>query len=118
MNWMCNYTFVCIGIYKVILILLSSITILRYIYDFNLEAGERPPGAPDAVCVSYTHDRDFGHFKEYPKGKEQYRGRGWCPRRGREYPGEHVDMLLACFEPGFQPDCARLRALRGSKNLA
>lgn len=51
------------------------------------------PGAPDAVCVSYTHDRDFGHFKEYPKGKEHFRGRGWCPRRNLEYPGEPATCL-------------------------
>ena len=62
-------------------------------------------GPPDPVCVSYTHDRDFGNFKEfhdasmlrhvlcmwacedYPKGKENFRGRGWCPRRSFEYPG-------------------------------
>jgi len=49
-------------------------------------------GPPDAVCVSYTHDRDFGNFKEYPAGKEHFRGRGWCPRRKLEYEG-------------FAPDC-------------
>eukprot|EP00930_Biecheleria_cincta_P030496 TRINITY_DN21120_c0_g1_i1.p1 TRINITY_DN21120_c0_g1~~TRINITY_DN21120_c0_g1_i1.p1 ORF type:complete len:536 (-),score=110.86 TRINITY_DN21120_c0_g1_i1:143-1750(-) len=49
-------------------------------------------GPPDPVCVSYTHDRDFGNFKDYPKGKEHFRGRGWCPRPLYEYPG-------------FKPDC-------------
>ncbi|CAK9047147.1 2-oxoglutarate and iron-dependent oxygenase domain-containing protein CP2 (Protein CUPULIFORMIS 2), partial [Durusdinium trenchii] len=61
------------------------------------EESESPPydaetGPPDPVCVSYTHDRDFGNFKAYPKGKEHFRGRGWCPRRSFEYPG-------------FEPDC-------------
>jgi len=42
-------------------------------------------GPPDEVCVSYTHDRDFGIFKEYPKGKEQFKGRGWCPPKPYEY---------------------------------
>lgn len=42
-------------------------------------------GAPDQVCVSYTHDRDYGSFKEYPKGKENFRGRGWCPPKSYEY---------------------------------
>ena len=61
------------------------------------EESESPPynaetGPPDPVCVSYTHDRDFGNFKDYPKGKENFRGRGWCPRRSFEYPG-------------FKPDC-------------
>uniref|UniRef100_A0A7S3HD96 Fe2OG dioxygenase domain-containing protein n=1 Tax=Spumella elongata TaxID=89044 RepID=A0A7S3HD96_9STRA len=49
-------------------------------------------GPPDSVCVSYTHDRDYGHFKDYPKGKEHFRGRGWCPRRSFEYAE-------------FKPDC-------------
>lgn len=61
------------------------------------DESESPPynaetGPPDPVCVSYTHDRDFGNFKDYPKGKENFRGRGWCPRRSFEYPG-------------FKPDC-------------
>mmetsp|Transcript_714 Transcript_714/g.1494 ORF Transcript_714/g.1494 Transcript_714/m.1494 type:complete len:511 (+) Transcript_714:83-1615(+) len=42
-------------------------------------------GPPDAVCVSYTHDRDYGNFKEYPKGKEKFRGRGWCPPKQFQY---------------------------------
>jgi ubiquitin-protein ligase len=42
-------------------------------------------GPPDEVCVSYTHDRDYGNFKEYPTGKEDFRGRGWCPPRQFEY---------------------------------
>eukprot|EP00435_Cladocopium_sp_Y103_P039422 s1688_g10.t1 len=42
--------------------------------------------APDLVCLSYTHDRDFGTFKDYPKGKELFRGRGWCPPSQAEYP--------------------------------
>lgn len=25
--------------------------------------------------------------EDYPKGKENFRGRGWCPRRSFEYPG-------------------------------
>lgn len=42
-------------------------------------------GPPDQVCVSYTHDRDYGIFKEYPKGKERFKGRGWCPPKQHEY---------------------------------
>lgn len=49
-------------------------------------------GPPDAVCVSYTHDRDYGLYKEYPSGKEHFKGRGWCPRPSFEYSG-------------FKPDC-------------
>jgi len=49
-------------------------------------------GPPDEVCVSYTHDRDYGNFKEYPTGKEKSKGRGWCPRRGFEYEGFKPDV--------------------------
>lgn len=34
---------------------------------------------PDPRCLSYTHDRDFGEFLDYPPGKENFRGGGWCP---------------------------------------
>lgn len=53
-------------------------------------------GPPDEVCVSYTHDRDYGQYKEYPAGKEHFRGRGWCPPKRMEYAG-------------FQPDCDKER---------
>lgn len=57
---------------------------------------EKPPyhkesGPPDAVCVSYTHDRDYGNFKAYPPGKENHKGRGWCPRPTFEYDGFKAD---------------------------
>jgi hypothetical protein len=48
-------------------------------------------GPPDEVCVSYTHDRDFGNFKKYPLGKENFKGRGWCPRPTKEYSGFKPD---------------------------
>lgn len=35
--------------------------------------------APDPRCLSFTHDRDFGEFLDYPPGKEEFSGRGWCP---------------------------------------
>jgi len=52
------------------------------------------------VCVSYTHDRDYGNFKPYPKGKEHFRGRGWCPRRDFEYEGFEPDGDEAPSEEG------------------
>jgi len=48
-------------------------------------------GPPDQVCLSYTHDRDFGVFKEYPKDKESFKKRGWCPPRAYEYEGFKAD---------------------------
>lgn len=66
-------------------------------------AFENPPfvaegGPPDQVCLSYTHDRDYGIFKEYPPGKEKFKGRGWCPPAPFEYEG---------FKPDADPvtDC-------------
>mmetsp|Transcript_63923 Transcript_63923/g.205963 ORF Transcript_63923/g.205963 Transcript_63923/m.205963 type:complete len:155 (-) Transcript_63923:110-574(-) len=59
----------------------------------------RPPyhaeaAPPDALCLSYTHDRDFGVFKEYNARNREFQGRGWCPKRGFEYKG---------FEPENEP---------------
>lgn len=50
-------------------------------------AYSKEEGPPDAVCLSYTHDRDYGIFKEYGIKTEDHQGRGWCPRRGYEYDG-------------------------------
>lgn len=52
---------------------------------------EKENGPPDAVCVSYTHDRDYGNFKPYPKDKTQFKGRGWCPPTHAEYKGFKAD---------------------------
>lgn len=52
---------------------------------------KKEDGPPDELCVSYTHDRDYGNFKEYPLGKESHRGKGWCPRRSFEYEGFKAD---------------------------
>eukprot|EP00191_Tetraselmis_sp_GSL018_P013208 CAMPEP_0177578138 /NCGR_PEP_ID=MMETSP0419_2-20121207/175_1 /TAXON_ID=582737 /ORGANISM="Tetraselmis sp., Strain GSL018" /LENGTH=336 /DNA_ID=CAMNT_0019066535 /DNA_START=114 /DNA_END=1125 /DNA_ORIENTATION=+ len=40
---------------------------------------QKEDGPPDLVCLSYTHDRDYGAYKDYPEGKEDYREKGWCP---------------------------------------
>eukprot|EP00391_Amoebophrya_sp_Ameob2_P001779 CAMPEP_0179003090 /NCGR_PEP_ID=MMETSP0795-20121207/12445_1 /TAXON_ID=88552 /ORGANISM="Amoebophrya sp., Strain Ameob2" /LENGTH=600 /DNA_ID=CAMNT_0020696981 /DNA_START=440 /DNA_END=2242 /DNA_ORIENTATION=+ len=44
-------------------------------------------GPPSEICLSYTHDRDYGVYKRYPKGFEKFKGRGWCPPRSAEYEG-------------------------------
>eukprot|EP00811_Abedinium_folium_P009423 NODE_1870_length_2349_cov_10.565257.p1 GENE.NODE_1870_length_2349_cov_10.565257~~NODE_1870_length_2349_cov_10.565257.p1 ORF type:complete len:658 (+),score=161.05 NODE_1870_length_2349_cov_10.565257:54-2027(+) len=49
---------------------------------------------PDKRCVSYTHDRDFGKFREWPPGKrEKHIGLGWCPPRTKEYAGFAADVV-------------------------
>mmetsp|Transcript_104242 Transcript_104242/g.238676 ORF Transcript_104242/g.238676 Transcript_104242/m.238676 type:complete len:484 (+) Transcript_104242:62-1513(+) len=46
----------------------------------------REDGPPDPVCLSYTHDRDYGVFKEYPSAAAlEHKGRGWCPPSHAEY---------------------------------
>merc|ERR1712194_881946 len=57
-------------------------------------------GPPDAVCLSYTHDRDYGVFKEYSAKNEEFQGRGWCPQRGYEYENfEAEDAPLGGMKP-------------------
>eukprot|EP00440_Ansanella_granifera_P032969 gb/GFBE01035763.1/.p1 GENE.gb/GFBE01035763.1/~~gb/GFBE01035763.1/.p1 ORF type:complete len:282 (+),score=56.65 gb/GFBE01035763.1/:1-846(+) len=70
-----------------------NLIVWSYSYNFRQSAAskkkhKREKSPPDLRCLSYTHDRDYGHFKEYPPGKKsQYFGRGWCPQKGKEYPG-------------------------------
>eukprot|EP00545_Synedropsis_sp_CCMP1620_P014214 CAMPEP_0119015062 /NCGR_PEP_ID=MMETSP1176-20130426/10537_1 /TAXON_ID=265551 /ORGANISM="Synedropsis recta cf, Strain CCMP1620" /LENGTH=314 /DNA_ID=CAMNT_0006968323 /DNA_START=127 /DNA_END=1071 /DNA_ORIENTATION=- len=55
---------------------------------------EREDGPPDAVCLSYTHDRDYSFYKELPKSKKgQTFSERWCPPEGREYKGFHEKMM-------------------------
>ena len=53
--------------------------------------------APDPRCVSYTHDRDYGVYAEYPKGREKFRGRGWCPPSHAEYDGFKAETASLSF---------------------
>mmetsp|Transcript_30410 Transcript_30410/g.51238 ORF Transcript_30410/g.51238 Transcript_30410/m.51238 type:complete len:463 (+) Transcript_30410:273-1661(+) len=48
-------------------------------------------GPPDPACVSFTHDRDFGHFREYPPGAEEFVHSGWCPPEKAQYDGFIAD---------------------------
>jgi len=55
---------------------------------------------PDPHCVSYTHDKDYGIFKEYPPGMEDFRGQGWCPPDKKAYDGFVADdevKKTSCF---------------------
>jgi len=75
-----------------------NLIVWSYSYNFRLSAAskkkhKREKGPPDRRCVSYTHDRDYGRFKEYPLGKrDQFMGRGWCPQKGKEYKGFVPDV--------------------------
>ena len=48
-------------------------------YETRMRRYRRESAAPDARCLSYTHDRDFAEFKPYPPGKEEFAERAWCP---------------------------------------
>lgn len=48
-------------------------------YETRMQRYRRESAAPDARCLSYTHDRDFAEFKPYPPGKEEFAERAWCP---------------------------------------
>ena len=43
----------------------------------NNQPYHKEADVPDPRCLSYTHDRDFGQFLDYPPGKKE--GGGWCP---------------------------------------
>jgi len=73
------------------LILWNHSSTYRQSSGYNEPDYEQEDGPPDQVCVSYTHDRDYGVFKDYPKGKEQFRGKGWCPPKDFQYEGFKPD---------------------------
>merc|ERR1719359_1321074 len=73
------------------LILWNRSSVYRRSNEYQQPKYDKEAGPPDAVCVSYTHDRDFGNFKEYPKDKEMFKGRGWCPPKHAEYKGFKAD---------------------------
>lgn len=55
--------------------------------EYNNPSYYKEEGPPDALCLSYTHDRDYGVYKDYSAKNNDFQGRGWCPRRGFEYDG-------------------------------
>lgn len=57
----------------------------------NLRRFQPEDGPPDRDCLSWTHDRDFGVFKPYPKGSEPFRKFQWYPTPEAEYPGFRPD---------------------------
>lgn len=76
------------------LIIWNNSSAYRKTAEYKHPPYRKEDGPPDAVCLSYTHDRDYGVFKSYTGKSEDFQGRGWCPRRGFEYDG---------FEPEQEP---------------
>lgn len=80
------------------LILWNHSSTYRQTEEYNNVPYSTEEGPPDSVCVSYTHDRDYGNYKEYPAGKEKFRGRGWCPRKSFEYDGFKPRCSSCCVQ--------------------
>lgn len=55
--------------------------------EYTAPGYKKEQESPDVICLSYTHDRDYGIFKSYSLANGKWQGRGWCPRRGFEYDG-------------------------------
>lgn len=48
-------------------------------YTHRMHAYQKESAPPDQRCLSFTHDRDFALFKDYPDGTEDNARRAWCP---------------------------------------
>ena len=59
----------------------------------NKQPYHKEEAPPDPRCLSYTHDRDFGSYLDYPPGKQDHAGRGWCPPDFACY--DSMDAVLA-----------------------
>jgi len=62
-------------------------------------------GPPDQMCLSYTHDRDYGAYKEYPEGKEKFKEMSWCPPKKFCYDG--MDPIQQLTEQGSKDNSAQ-----------
>ena len=54
------------------------------------------------MCLSYTHDRDFGGFLDYPPGKAEFRSKGWCPPEKACYA--QMDRVFSNIDYGLKTD--------------
>ena len=48
---------------------------------------QKESSPPDPVCTSFTHDRDYGVWKDYNPATMHTKGHGWCPPEQFEYDG-------------------------------
>jgi len=73
------------------LIIWNHSSAYRETAEYILPGYQKEDGPPDKVCLSFTHDRDYGVFKEYTEKIKGFEGRGWCPRKNFEYDGFEVE---------------------------
>jgi len=63
--------------------------------EHSMETGyEVESGPPDQVCLSFTHDRDYGVFKSYSPKSLRHKGHGWCPPPHAEYAGFREESVF------------------------
>lgn len=55
---------------------------------------QKESGPPDPVCLSFTHDRDYGRYLKYPEGQEHFKDTAWCPPEHAEHDA-HDDAHAA-----------------------
>jgi len=58
-----------------------------YEYQMSRRKFEKESGSPDMRCLSWTHDRDFLAYKDYPRYAQSSHMKPWCPPRGYCYDG-------------------------------
>lgn len=55
--------------------------------DYKRKYYQSEEGPPDEVCLSYTHDKDYLRYKQFPESVKDKIFHPWCPPLGKEYPG-------------------------------
>ncbi|KAJ9435594.1 putative PKHD-type hydroxylase [Diplonema papillatum] len=55
--------------------------------EYEAGAFETEAEPPDPVCLSYTHDRDYGQYKPFNDKTKAFKGTGWCPPDRYAYKG-------------------------------
>lgn len=71
----------------------ANLVIWNHNWEYRANGGNQAmqyfqeDGPPSEVCLSYTHDRDFTHFKKLPLQAQNMLLSPWCPPRRAEYDG-------------------------------
>ncbi len=69
--------------------------------------------APSRRCLSYTHDRDYGVYRRYPPGRDEFDGRGWCPPPAACYDSMEPIAERRLSESELEPLAGSVGAAQG-----
>ena len=98
-------------------------------FDIAMRSYVAEDGPPDPQCLSYTHDRDYIAFKEYPEGCNPYRNiyesegdegnkimMPWCPPPQFGYNGmmSHNKLMLL----HYRRECEREDDEQSRENIS